>query len=139
MSGIIFTALTKEIPLGKNHDGKRAIDFEVPEPQTIDDFISFYGSEAEFISRNKKYVARAAIQNAYVMLTKSANDTPAGPELDALITKAQEACKSYRPEQTGDVTQKELVNNAKSVLSLDESKVANMTAADILALLRGEK
>lgn len=139
MPGIIYTAITKNIPLGKNHGGKSEIDFEVPEPQTVDDFISFYGSEAEFISRNKKHVARAAVQNAYVMLTKSANDTPAGPELNALIEKAQEACKNYRPEQTGDVTQKELVTNAKGVLSLDEEKVKNMTAADILALLRGEK
>jgi hypothetical protein len=139
MSGIIFTKLVKNIPLGKNHGGKREIEFEVPEPQTIDDFISFYGSEAEFISRNQKYVARAAVQNAYVKLTNAANDTPAGAELEALISKAQEACKTYRPETTGDVTQKELVSNAKGVLALDDAALSNMSAADVLALLRGEK
>ena len=134
---MLYTTVTKKIPLGQKHGGKRAITFEVPEPQTIEEFISFYGSESEFIERNKKNVARAAIQNAYVKLTTAAEDTEPGAELDSLIVKAQESVKGYRPESTSGVTQAALVINAKSLLA-DETAFLSMTPAEILAKLRGE-
>ncbi len=134
---MLYTSITKKIPLGAKHGGKRAIEFEVPEPQTVEELINFYGSESEFIARNQKFIARAAIQNAYVKLTSTAGDTEPGAELEALISKAQESVKSYRPETTTGVTQAALVSNAKSLLA-DETAFLSMTPEQILAKLRGE-
>jgi|WetSurMetagenome_2_1015567.scaffolds.fasta_scaffold37312_1 hypothetical protein len=133
-----YVAVTKKIPLGATHGGKTEITFEIQSFDTLQEQIAFFGSEDELRKRVNKMVEKSAIQNAYVKLTTEGPKTAPGAELDKLIEKAKSSAKNYAPQADVGVTQADLVQNAKSILQ-DEAKYANMSAAEIIAILRGNQ
>ena len=113
-----YATVTKEFET-KNL-GKKEVKFTVPQADNVEELTgaSFYGSEQELVDRTNKVIARGAVAGGSVApnlaLEKATNEA----EWQEAEKKGLAAAKSYKPEISTGVSQKEAKKSVDSLIEL---------------------
>lgn len=130
-----FVATKKKIKTEKF--GEFEVEFpQVPQCDTVEEMVAFYGGEKEFLERNNKILARAATQTSVLRLgSTNAADQAA---LDEQIAKEKQSAKDYKPEVTSGVsakTAKAGVDALQDLATKNKDLFSQMNPDEILAYL----
>lgn len=133
-----YAKVTKEFET-KNL-GKKEVAYVVPQADDLDELIgpSFYGSAQELTDRSNKVIARGAVAGGNVTLNAAAEKATTEAEWEESVKKALAAAKSYKPEISTGISQKEAKKSVDSLIDFKTKNAAvfaQFTADEVFAFM----